>query len=86
MLNQTNTAIRDGRRVSGPMLVHMLFYFSCATRIPDMDRVCEIGGGYGAPARLFMTNSFRRPRSQGRPAARLWRCRRFQACASRRRS
>ena len=57
------TAIRDGRRVSGPMLVHMLFYFSCATRIPDMDRVCEIGGGYGAPARLFMTNSFCRPRS-----------------------
>jgi putative sugar O-methyltransferase len=57
------TTIRDGRRVSGPMLVHMLFYFSCATRIPDMDRVCEIGGGYGAPARLFMTNSFCRPRS-----------------------
>jgi putative sugar O-methyltransferase len=55
------TMVYKGRRISSPLLAHMLFYFSCATRVPDMDCVCEIGGGFGAPARLFLTNSFRRP-------------------------
>jgi putative sugar O-methyltransferase len=56
------TTVLNGRRVSSPLVAHMLFYFSCATRIPEMDCVCEIGGGYGGPARLFLTNSYRRPR------------------------
>jgi hypothetical protein len=40
----------------------MGIYFTCVTRIPRMDYVCEIGGGFGAPARLFLTNSYYRPR------------------------
>ena len=57
------TMIYGGRRISSPLNAHMLFYFSCAARVPKMDQVCEIGGGFGAQARLFLTNSYRRPQT-----------------------
>jgi putative sugar O-methyltransferase len=53
---------RNGRSVSTPLGAHTFFFFSVATRVPSIDTVCEIGGGYGAPARLWLTNSYRRPR------------------------
>jgi putative sugar O-methyltransferase len=58
-----STMVYGGRLVSGPMYAHMRFYFACATRIAKLDQICEIGGGFGAPARLFLTNGYRRPRS-----------------------
>jgi putative sugar O-methyltransferase len=54
--------IYNGRRVSSPMFVHTQFFMDCVTRIPRLDNVCDIGGGFGAPARLFLTNSYKRPR------------------------
>jgi putative sugar O-methyltransferase len=57
----STTTIKNGRRVSGPMYQHVRFFLDCATRIPAMNAVCEIGGGFGAPARLALTNSYRRP-------------------------
>jgi hypothetical protein len=61
--HQLSTMTYNGRRISGPMYAHTAVFFYCATRIPRMNAVCEIGGGYGAPARLFLTNSYRRPNS-----------------------
>ena len=55
--------VYKGRRVAGPLFAHMRFYCTCVTRIAKLDQVCEIGGGFGAPARLFLTNSYRRPHS-----------------------
>jgi hypothetical protein len=51
--------IYNGRRVSSPMYAHISFFLDCATRVPRMDSVCEIGGGYGALGRLFLTNNYR---------------------------
>jgi putative sugar O-methyltransferase len=53
-----STLIYNRRRVSSPMFAHIIFMLNCASRIPAMDYVCEIGGGYGAPARLALTNSY----------------------------
>ena len=50
----------DGARAFGRRATR---YFTCATRIAKLDQICEIGGGFGAPARLFLTNGYRRPRS-----------------------
>ncbi len=44
------------RDVSSIMFFHMLYVLSAMTFKPDIKTVCEIGGGYGGPARLWMTN------------------------------
>jgi putative sugar O-methyltransferase len=53
------TMMRDGRRVAGPMFTHAICWLSCSMHVPVMDYVCEIGGGFGGPARLALTNSYR---------------------------
>lgn len=62
-LSLPDTLLRhNGRSVSTPLGTHTFFFFSVAMRVPSIDTVCEIGGGYGAPARLWLTNGYRRPR------------------------
>ena len=58
-----STIRRHGRMVSAPLLVHTILFFNYVTRIPAIGRICEIGGGFGAPARLAMSNSYKRARS-----------------------
>jgi putative sugar O-methyltransferase len=62
-ISHPNTIIQhDGRPVSAPLSTHTIFYFNVVTRVPTVEAICEIGGGYGAPARLWMINSYKRPR------------------------
>jgi putative sugar O-methyltransferase len=52
----------NGRPVSLPLYDLMSYCLLCLDRLrraPDV--VCEIGGGYGAPARLWLTNPVHRP-------------------------
>jgi hypothetical protein len=40
----------------------MTFFLECISRIdPRPQSVCEIGGGYGGPCRLWLTNALHRP-------------------------
>ncbi len=55
------TLERNGRLVSGPMFANMTFLLECLERLPPPQTVCEIGGGYGSPARLWLTNTIHRP-------------------------
>jgi putative sugar O-methyltransferase len=50
----------DGRPLSNTLLFHLRLLLMCLRWVPTTARVCEIGGGYGALARLFLTNA-RRP-------------------------
>jgi putative sugar O-methyltransferase len=59
--NPSATMIINGRRVASPMYTHMISYFVCLTRVPKLDFICEIGCGYGGPARLALTNDLHRP-------------------------
>jgi putative sugar O-methyltransferase len=62
-LSHPDTTIQhNGRSVSAPLSTHTIFFFNIVTRVPSIGNICEIGGGYGAPARLWMTNSYKRPR------------------------
>lgn len=57
------SASYNGRTVSSPMYLVMSYFMQCLSRLPKApDVVCEIGGGYGSPARLWMTNPIHRPR------------------------
>lgn len=47
--------IRD-RYVSNIFYWHVRYVLACMTYLPSPKRILEIGGGYGAPARLWMTN------------------------------
>lgn len=49
-----------GRLVSSPMYLLTRFAMRCLERCRP-ETVCEIGGGYGAPARLWLTNPIHRP-------------------------
>lgn len=54
-------AYLNNRLVSSPMLSHMVHIMRCVSMVqPEI--VLEIGGGYGAPSRLWMTNGLCRPR------------------------
>jgi putative sugar O-methyltransferase len=48
-----------GRLVSNVLFYHLRLLCQCLARVPKTDLVCEIGGGYGAPARLWLTNPVR---------------------------
>jgi len=56
----TVAAFRE-RLVSSPLYSHARFILRCLCYCRP-ERVCEIGGGYGGPARLWMTNAAHRPR------------------------
>lgn len=54
-------AYLNNRLVSSPLYNHVVQIMRCATMVqPDI--VMEIGGGYGAPGRLWLTNDVCRPR------------------------
>lgn len=56
------TAAYNGRPVSAPMYLVMSYCLFCLDRLPKPpNTVCEIGGGYGGPARLWLTNPVHRP-------------------------
>ena len=56
------TAHYNGRPVSSPMYWIMSYCLFCLDRLPKAPNVvCEIGGGYGGPARLWLTNPIHRP-------------------------
>jgi putative sugar O-methyltransferase len=52
----------DGRLVSSQLLNLVRFHLTAVAHTPPADTVCEIGGGYGAPARIWMTSPVRRPK------------------------
>jgi len=52
----------DGRLVSSQLLNLARFHLTAIAYTPPADTVCEIGGGYGAPARVWMTSPVRQPR------------------------
>ena len=52
----------DGRLVSSQLLNLVRFHLTAIAYTPPADTVCEIGGGYGAPARVWMTSPIRRPK------------------------
>ena len=52
----------DGRLVSSQLLNLVRFHLTAIAYTPPADTVCEIGGGYGAPARVWMTSPVRRPK------------------------
>ena len=56
------TAHYNDRPVSAPMYETMSYCLFCLDRLPKAPNVvCEIGGGYGGPARLWLTNPIHRP-------------------------
>lgn len=52
-----------GRQVSNVLFYHMRLLCQCLAQVPKTDLVCEIGGGYGASARLWLTNPVRPART-----------------------
>ena len=51
----------EGRLVSNVYFWHMMYILQCITHVKERRIVCEIGGGYGAPARLWLQNPAFRP-------------------------
>jgi putative sugar O-methyltransferase len=58
-----STVIARDRRVSSPLYAHITLFLTVTQRLPKTDLVCEIGGGYGVLARLWLTNTFRPTRT-----------------------
>ncbi len=55
--------VHEGRPVSNVLFYLARIILSCCTRLPaGPERILEIGGGYGAPARLWMNNPVHQPR------------------------
>lgn len=54
-------ATYKGRLVSNVFYYHFRYLLFCLTFIHEPKIVCEIGGGYGGPARLWLENSIHRP-------------------------
>lgn len=52
-----------GRLISNILFCHVRFLSGCLAHVPKADMVCEIGGGYGAPARLWLTNPIKQPKT-----------------------
>lgn len=52
-----------GRLISNILFCHVRFLCGCLAHAPKVDMVCEIGGGYGAPARLWLNNPIRQPKT-----------------------
>ena len=53
-------AVINGRMVSSPLYNHVMHIMRCSQFVHPRT-VMEIGGGYGAPGRLWMTNDLNRP-------------------------
>lgn len=54
--------LHEGRPVSNVLFYLARIVLSCCTHLPNRpETILEIGGGYGAPARLWMTNPIHRP-------------------------
>ncbi|MCE7997272.1 MAG: putative sugar O-methyltransferase [Rhodobiaceae bacterium] len=51
-----------GRRVSNIVPYLSRVILSCLTLLPKPDVILELGGGYGAPARLWLTNKIAQPK------------------------
>ncbi len=56
--------MHKGRPVGNILFLHARYVLNCLTHLPPPDTVLEIGGGYGAPARLWALNPIHRPRRQ----------------------
>lgn len=52
-----------GQLVSNVFFFHVRYVMQCLTWVPQPELVCEIGGGYGAPARLWLLNPAHRPKT-----------------------
>ena len=52
----------DGRRVSNIVPYLSRVILSCLTLLPMPDIILELGGGYGAPTRLWLTNKIAQPK------------------------
>jgi putative sugar O-methyltransferase len=62
--SRPDTLLRcGGRWISNVLFYHARVISGALAHVPKVDVVCEIGGGYGAPARLWLTNTIRRPRT-----------------------
>lgn len=58
-----HTLARDqGHLVSNVFFWHLRYVLQCLTHVKEPEIVCEIGGGYGGPARLWLQNPIFRPR------------------------
>jgi putative sugar O-methyltransferase len=54
--------VEKGRLVSNIFYFHLRYVLQCLTYIRAPRIVCEIGGGYGDPARLWLQNPIHRPK------------------------
>lgn len=55
--------VHEGRPVSNVLFYLARIILSCCTRLPaGPEKILEIGGGYGAPARLWLKNPVHQPR------------------------
>lgn len=52
----------NGRRVSNIVPYLSRVILSCLTLLPKPDVILELGGGYGAPARVWLTNKIAQPK------------------------
>ena len=52
-----------GRLVSFPFYTQLRFVLTNLAHLHDLDLICEIGGGTGGPARLWLANPIRPPRT-----------------------
>jgi putative sugar O-methyltransferase len=48
--------LSNGVLISDIMYFHMFYILTALTYCPKIETVCEIGGGYGGPARFWLTN------------------------------
>jgi len=51
----------NGRLVSNIYYAHLRYVLQCLTYVKEPKTICEIGGGYGGPARLWLQNPIYRP-------------------------
>ncbi|SRR5258706_7879026 len=54
---------KGSQLVSNVFFFHLSYLLQCLTWVAKPDIVCEIGGGYGAPARLWLLNSIHQPKT-----------------------
>ena len=51
----------DGRLVSNVLYTHIRYVLQCLTYVKEPHTICDVGTGYGAPARLWLLNPIHRP-------------------------
>lgn len=60
---RSSLRLNRGRLVSNIFFWHLRYVLQCLSRIPQPEVIAEIGGGYGGPARLWLTNPIHEPRT-----------------------